>query len=138
MEFEGRKKVVTQLNIAPLIDIVFLLLIFFMLSAHFISQPGIEITLPSAAASQYQEEEEILVFIVSGREIYLGEDLVTLEDFSEKLKMKLKHAREKSVTVKADEGVDLGLVVKILDWAKQAEATSLIISTQTEEEAHAE
>ncbi len=133
MEFEGRKKVSTHLNIAPLIDIVFLLLIFFMLSSHFAAQPGIKITLPTAVTGKLQLEDEVLIFIASDDRLYLNEEEVTLGSLPDKLALKLEAAKKKTVVIKADEKVDLALAVKIMDVAKQAKAEGLIISTKAEE-----
>lgn len=130
MEFEKRKKAETNLNIAPLIDIVFLLLIFFMLSSHFVTQPGIKITLPSAVTGKLHPEDEIIIFITSDDRLYLNETEINLEWLSDKLSLKLAETKNKTVIIKADEKINLGLAVKVMDIAKQAEAEGLIISTQ--------
>lgn len=133
MEFEGRKKVATQLNITPLIDIVFLLLIFFMLSSHFVTQPGIKITLPSAVTAKLHPEEDIIIFITEDNDLYLNNEEVNVDTLLDKLRSKVRSAKKKSVIIKADEKIDLGLAVKVMDIAKQAEAEGLVISTKIEE-----
>ncbi len=134
MEFEGRRRVSTRLNIAPLIDVVFLLLIFFMLSSHFVTQPGIKITLPSAATAKLHAEEDIIISITEDSNLYLNEKLVTLENLLKQLKMEIVKTEKKTVIIKADEKIDLGLAVKVMDLARQAEAERLIISTKLEED----
>ena len=133
MEFEGRIRVSTRLNIAPLIDVVFLLLIFFMLSSHFVTQPGIKITLPSAATAKLHPEEDIIISITEDSNLYLNEKLVTLENLLKQLKMEIVKTEKKTVIIKADEKINLGLAVKVMDLARQAEAERLIISTKLEE-----
>ena len=128
MEFEGRKKINTHLNIAPLIDIVFLLLIFFMLSSHFVTQPGIKITLPTAITGKLHAQDEIIILITSDDKLYLNEEAVNLETLPDKLSLKLTKAKNKTVIIKADEKINLGLAVKVMDIAKQAEAEGLVIS----------
>ncbi|RKY36745.1 MAG: biopolymer transporter ExbD [Candidatus Omnitrophota bacterium] len=135
MEFERRKRVGTELNIAPLIDIVFLLLIFFMLSSHFVTQPGIKIILPTAVTGKLYSDDEISIFIASDHRLYLNEEEVNLERLPDELKLKLAEAEKKTVIIKADEKIDLGLAVKVMDIAKQAEAEGLVISTKAEEDA---
>lgn len=130
MEFEGRKRISTRLNIAPLIDVVFLLLIFFMLSSHFVTQPGIKITLPSAATGKLHPEEDIIISITEDSNLYLNEKLVTLENLLKQLKMEIVKTEKKTVIIKADQKIDLGLAVKVMDIARQAETEKLIISTQ--------
>ena len=130
MEFEGRRGVSTRLNIAPLIDVVFLLLIFFMLSSHFVTQPGIKITLPSAVTARLHPEEDIIISITEDSNLYLNERLVTLENLLEQLKIEIAKTEKKTVIIKADEKIDLGLAVKVMDLAREADAERLIISTQ--------
>ena len=129
MEFEGRKRIRTYLNIAPLIDIVFLLIIFLMLSSHFVAQPGIKIALPSALTARLHPEEDIVIYITEDNNLYLNEEEVTLDNLLDKLRMKAGEAKKKTVIIKADEKVDLGLAVKVMDIAKQAGVEGLVIST---------
>lgn len=134
MEFEERKRVHIHLNIAPLIDVVFLLLIFFMLSSHFVTHPGIRITLPEALTAKLHPEKDIVISITKDNSLYLNEEEVSLGSLLDKLRIKLDEAKEKTVIIKADEKIDLGLAVKVMDIAKQAEAEGLVISTRMEED----
>ena len=131
MEFEGRKRIRTYLNIAPLIDIVFLLIIFLMLSSHFVAQPGIKITLPAAVTAKLHPEEEILIFITGDNSLYLNGKAIVLGDLLNKLKEKLETAEKKVVIIKADKKINLGLAVEVMDIAKQAGVEGLVISTIT-------
>jgi len=130
MEIESVKRVKINLNMAPLIDVVFLLLIFFMLSYHFVAEPGIKITLPEAITAKSQLEEDVVIYITKDNELYLNEEYVTLERLLSSLKTKIDKSRKKAVIIKADEKVDLGFAVKVMDIARQAEAEGLVISTQ--------
>ncbi len=134
MEFEGRKRIRMHLDIAPLIDIVFLLLIFFMLTANFIMQPGIKITLPQAQTSKPQEEKNIVVFITKENEIFLNNEKISIDRLKEALGKKLKKVHKKTVILKADKKINLGLAVKVMDIAKQAGSEGLVISTRAEEQ----
>ncbi|MEW6103263.1 MAG: biopolymer transporter ExbD [bacterium] len=133
MEFERRKRISQHLDIAPLIDIVFLLLIFFMLTANFIMQPGIKITLPQAKTSQPQEER-IVVFIGEDSQIYLNEKQVDISLLEDALRIKLQEVQKKTVVIKADKKIDLGLAVRVMDIAKGAGAEGLTISTKKGDE----
>ncbi len=135
MEFEGRKKISTDLNIAPLIDVVFQLLLFFMLTANFVTQPGIKLALPSAVSSKPHQEEDIVVFITKDNELYLNQTKVSLAGLLDELKPKILAVKKKTVVIKADEKINLGLAVKVMDIAKQAEAEGLVISTKMEKDA---
>jgi biopolymer transport protein ExbD len=132
VEFERRKKIKAHLDIAPLIDIVFLLLIFFMLTAHFIKQPGIEITLPTAKTATLEEVEDIIVFISREDKIFLNDKQINIENLRAALEVELEASQKKTVILKADEKINLGLAVKVMDIAKQAGAEGLVISTKEE------
>lgn len=135
IEFEGRKKVDTHLNIAPLIDVVFLLLIFFMLSSHFVTEPGIKLTLPTSVTAKLYPDEDITIYISEDNSVYLNREEVTLDDLPDILRTKIQTSGKKTVIIKADEKIDLGLAVKVMDIAKQAEAEGLVISTKAKEDA---
>ena len=130
MEFERGKRIRMHLEIAPLVDIVLLLLIFFMLTSNFIMQPGIKITLPEAKTAKPQKEENIIVFITENSTIYLNGRKINIGELKDALEEKLKKTEKKAVILKADEKVNLGLAVKVMDIAKQAKAENLIISTR--------
>ena len=119
-----------HLDIAPLIDIVFLLLIFFMLTAHFIAQPGIEVTLPVAETATLEEMEDIVIFVSERGKIFLNDKQVNIKDLRLALEAKLEVGQKKTVILKADEKINLGLAVKVMDTARQAGAERLIISTK--------
>ena len=132
MEFERGKRIRMHLDIAPLIDIVLLLLVFFMLTANLIMQPGIKITLPKAKTSKPQEEENIIVFITEDNKIFLNDREIDIDELKDALEEELKTVEKKIVILKADEKINLGLAVKVMDIAKEAKAENLVISTQIE------
>ena len=129
MEFEGRKRINMHLDIAPLIDIVFLLLIFFMLTANFIMQPGIKITLPAAKSSLPQEEDKIIISITKDNRIFVNEAEISLDELDGALQRKLEDSEKRTVILKADEKINLGLAVKVMDIAKYVGSEKLVIST---------
>ena len=133
MEFERERKIRMHLEIAPLVDIVLLLLIFFMLTSKFIMQPGIKITLPGAKTSRPQQED-IVVFITKDNRIYFNDREVDIGELKDALKKKLEKSKKKNVILKADEKINLGLAVKVMDIAKQAKAENLVISTKIEKD----
>lgn len=132
MELKRRKQKI-NLNIAPLIDVVFLLLIFFVLSYHFVVHRGLKITLPEATTASHQKAEDIIIYITEDNQLYLNEQRIDIENLLDSLKSKVKHSQEQTVIIKADKKIDLGLAVKVMDIANKAEAKGLVISTQTKE-----
>jgi biopolymer transport protein ExbD len=131
LEFERRKRSSAGLNMTPLIDMVFLLLIFFVLSSHFISEKGFKIKLPKAISAQAQRNEQVTVFVNREGDVFLNDAQVQLDKLKALVNSELNKADSKTVVIKADEDVSLGLAVKVMDIAKEANADGLVISTKT-------
>ncbi|AZO95972.1 biopolymer transporter ExbD [Halocella sp. SP3-1] len=131
MEFDRPKGVEMHLDIAPLIDIVFMLLLFFMLTSSFVTDNGIELNLPQAETGKIQEESEpVVIYIDQDQRIFLDKETFELEQLEKSLAEKLKNSQLKKVVLKSDEAVPMGFVVKVMDIARQAKGENLIISTR--------
>ncbi len=119
------------LNLTPLIDIVFLLLVFFMLTAHFIEDEAIAIDLPEAENSAASEDEGYVEVVMTPDGQLLVDGFPTpVEALEETLRGAL-HAPEKSyVKLKGDHAAQFGLGVKVIDAARAAGAESLDILTE--------
>lgn len=130
MEFERRKRPAVGLNMTPLIDMVFLLLIFFVLSSHFISEQGFKIKLPKAVRAQSHKNENVVVFVRADGSVILDNETVAVDRLERKIAGCLERSSSKTVVIKADENVNLKLAVRIMDIAKAANAGGLVISTQ--------
>ena len=130
IEFEHPKPFNSSLSIAPLIDIIFLLLLFFLLTSVFI-QPGISLDLPEATSAEFQEEPPGLVIYISRfGDIYLNEQFVTFDDLLPVISENLQRQSRPQVTIQADKEVAFGFFVRILDVAKEAGGEDLIISAE--------
>lgn len=124
-----RERKETALNLTPLIDVVFLLIIFFMLTTtfHAVFQ-GIKVDLPTTTTPQEKIERNIIISITKDNRLYLDEREVTDSELVQLLKKKLE-GREGLVIINADKNVLHGKVVKTMDMAKQAGADRLGILT---------
>ncbi len=138
MKITPRRDYILSLESVAMTDIVLNMFIFFFISFSllytFSKSPGIKVTLPTAKTATPQKEN-ITVFISSGNEIFLDNRKVNLDELRDILKERLDTSRKKIVILKSDEKVNLGLAVKVMDIAKQAEAEGVIISTRIEEDA---
>ena len=132
MEFERRKPCAKVMNLAPLVDVVFLLLLFFMLTSQFIKESAIKITLPeSKAAETAADNEPKTVTITEKGLIYFMDKAVKLED----LQKAIIESHEKDfIRIKADSDVSLGLMVKVIDEVKLAGIKQFSIVTQQKAE----
>jgi len=129
-EFDRKKKADAQLNISPLIDIVFLLLVFFILSSHFATEKGFNLKLPKAVHATSQNTEKITIYIDQVNTVFIGDREIDLDLLDAELKKELAMNDEKMVVIKADEDVNIGFVVKVMDIARGANAEGLVISTR--------
>ncbi|MFQ6672063.1 MAG: ExbD/TolR family protein [Candidatus Tectimicrobiota bacterium] len=131
MEFARRRRVGASLNITPLIDVVLLLLIFFMISTTFVVQPGIPIQLPKAVSAAGQLQREWVVAVTARGELYLNEVRVTLKTLQRQLTAAVGRGEIAVLIVKADEAARHGRVVEVMDAAKLAGVGRLAIATAT-------
>jgi biopolymer transport protein ExbD len=119
-----------KLDVTPLADIVFLLLIFFMLSSTLVIEPGIKLKLPGARTSEIQAGDKIVVSVTEKNEIIVDDREIKLDNLEAELKAMMMSRREKYVVIRADKKVSHGLVVSVLDKAKLAGAKNLALAAE--------
>jgi biopolymer transport protein ExbD len=129
----GRKKRSLVINITSLIDVMFLLLIFFMVSTTFLSQPAIKLELPDAEHSETVRQTPLVVHVDPTGRIYLNDEPVEIPLLEEALRQRLADDVEKSVVFKADSRVSHGRVVEVLDVIKGAGVRKLSFGTKPKE-----
>jgi len=117
-------------NMAPMADIVFLLLIFFMLTSSFVLEPGIDVDLPRAATAQDQIRQKHVLTITRERTLLLDQDVVSYSTLERVLKDTFEGEENRLLIIRADKSVPHGLVVRALDIARQAGVTQLAIATE--------
>jgi biopolymer transport protein ExbD len=131
MRFRRNKEEEPILAITPLIDIVFLLLIFFMLTSHFHVASGVPIRLPKVTQSAYEaKSQEIICAIDREGCIYLKGEKTDLKVLGPKLQALAKKGELVQLVLQADKEVKHGLIVRIMDLAKSAGVSSIIIAAQ--------
>ena len=131
MRFLPEEQEEFSLDFTPLIDVVFLLLVFFMLSSSIIMQSGIKINLPEASSKELKvQEKEVRVALTKKGKIYLNRKLVTLDDVRKILKQKARINPKMLVIIQADADVTHGKVVQIMDIAKSSGLNKLAIATR--------
>ncbi len=130
MQFEGRRRTSHTPNLTPLIDIVFLLLIFFMLTSHFVRDEVINIDLPEADSGEALDEpQQVEVVINEAGEFSIDSQIISLDKLQNVLEDKLKNQEEKIVRIRGDENVDLGIAIEAFDAARKAGADGVDIVT---------
>jgi len=117
-----------QVNIAPLIDMVFILLIFFLLTTTFIKDTGVKVTRATATAAQPLTPDALRVSIARSGHIYTGGDRVDLRDVEDHVRRFLTDQPSGSIIVIPDVDAPSGAVIDVMDAAKRAGADHIDIA----------
>lgn len=115
------------MDVTPLIDIVFLLLIFFMLTSSFVFQPGIKVHLPKAVTADIVRQESWIIQVSGKDHLYFRQQLVTLQELQTKLKDRSSHSPP--VLIQADRQARLGRVVEVWDLCRKLGIDQVNIAT---------
>lgn len=131
MRVSRAKKADFTLDMAPLIDVVFLLLVFYMLTSSFIGDLGIEVNLPSAETSGPLEPQTLTVSIDDAGRIFLNSEPLKLEELGTKLGPLAAAARSKpKAMVSASGRASVETLVRVMDILNAAGIEALAIETQ--------
>lgn len=131
MELKKRLPREVRIDITPLIDVVFILLIFLMVSSTFIEQPGIRLSLPTAKTSSSERVGNLVLTIAVGGQIYLNSKLLDRSDLAEELKHAIGESPQTTLILKADRQVNHGDVVTVMDIARKSGIEKLVIGTRS-------
>ena len=138
MNFKPDRKEELDVNITPLVDVVFLLLIFFMVSTTFERKSEINITLPRASEVMKEVNTDVLTIAIDGQErIYINDvPLVNsqLSTIREALSGNIEGKNEPTIIISADANATHQMVVKVMDAARQLSLTRITFTTQVYEE----
>jgi biopolymer transport protein ExbD len=121
------------INITSLIDVIFMLLIFFAVSSTFLEQPGMKLELPAAKSADISQIKSYMLYLATDGSMRLNEQTITMEKLSQALQAALPQMAEQSLTLYADKNVPHGNVVRVMDIARQTGVKKLVIATTPEE-----
>jgi len=134
MKFPHLNKKSAGFNLTPLIDVVFLLLIFFMLTTTFVNlENRIKVNLPTGDFAAAEPSENIIVTITENNTIYLNGKLIDPLKLTESVAAEIKDEPEKIVILEADKNVLHGKVIRVMDLLKKGGAERIAIATQPTE-----
>jgi len=132
MRYRNDQEKEGQIDISPLIDMVFILLIFFMVTTTFVKDMKLELDRPSAASSAAASTKSIRVFIDQFGDIYVDNQPVRIYSLQSKLRDMLRLSTDKTVLVVTDETVQAKLVLEVIDQSRLAGATDVGVATEQE------
>ena len=132
MQLQARPRRKLVINITSLIDIIFMLLLFFMITSTFLEQPGIKLELPTAKTSANAEPQGYVLTVDKKGELFLNRQPVTMADLETEIRKALPQMKDCALVLKADQEITHGLVVRVMDMAKRGGVKKLIIGTKPE------
>ena len=119
-----------HVDLTPMMDIVFIMLIFFIVSSSFVTESGVEVNRPEAENASAQDNQAILVAITSSNEIYIRGRFVDIERLKAVLMQMTLDKPSASLLIQADKRAFNGTVVEVMDAAKGAGIGSIALATE--------
>lgn len=122
-----------QLMIIPMIDIIFFLLVFFMMSTlYMVEQQSLPVNLPSAAAARKDITPGIDVTVTQSGQVMVDQEEIPLDLLQKRIRMELVKQPERSFVLRGDRQVEYGRVIAVLDRMKQAGASRIAVASEWE------
>ena len=133
MKFKRYFKALTsleQINLTPLIDVILMLLIFFILSSSLASQSWINVKLPKAITSDAIKEENLTITVTSENVIYFNNTIITIKELRRELEKNMNKSRP--ILIKADRRSSVGRIVDVWDLCREMGIEKINIATDQE------
>lgn len=127
-----RRKVL--INITPLIDVLFLLLIFFLVSSTFLEQPSVTIELPEAKTAEAQEIEPHVVLIDREGAMFINDTPIKGETLLSRLVRIKENDPDASLVLKADDSAPYGKIIQVIDAVRECGLKKIVALTRLQEE----
>ena len=126
-----RKRTKLVINITSMIDVIFLLLIFFLVTSTFSDQPGLKIELPQARGAGASTAEQLVLYVTQKGTLFLNRDQVTRAELPARLR-RAARKESPSLLLKADRRASYGLIVELMDLTHRAGTKKIVALTAPE------
>ena len=133
MQFRIKRYIKPVINIASLVDVLFLLLIFFMVTSAFVEQPNIKLELPATSHSEVSKVERTVLTISRDGQLFIKERPVDKQNLEKELRRLMLDTGDEVLVLKADKLVPYGDVVDVMDSAKGAGFKKVVAPTIMQE-----
>jgi len=124
---------ITQIDMTPLIDMVFILLIFFIVATSFVRESGVEVNRPQAASAVTREKISMLIGITSAGRIFIEGHEIDIQNIKGRMNSFLAEVPGGSVVIVADKNCPTGTTIKVLDACRLAGVTNLSVAAKAGE-----
>jgi len=125
---EGMGEEESEINLTPMLDVVFIMLIFFIVTAVFVKDPGVEVERPFANTAIQAGAGSIYVAITPDDEIWIDRNVVDVNEVRYVIERMHNESPEAGVVIQADASARNELVIRVMDASKAAGVTDIIIS----------
>jgi biopolymer transport protein TolR len=126
----GSRRLMSEINVTPFVDVMLVLLIIFMVTAPMMMQ-GVDVNLPHTKTQPIASEEERLVISITGkRDIYLNEYKISLDTLQRKLETIYQNRPDRAVFLRADEALPYGFVMEVMAAVRQSGMTRIGMVTE--------
>lgn len=132
MRFKPKSQNVDNIDVSPLIDMVFILLIFFMVTTTFVKDMKVDLNRPSAASASAASTKVIRVYIDNTGEVYIDNQSIQVWAIQSKLRNLLRTSTEKSVLVITDTDIPVNNLIDVIDECRMSGAKDIAVSTTKE------
>jgi biopolymer transport protein ExbD len=131
MHIQDEPEIPPQINIVPMIDVIFAILTFFIMSTLFLTRSeGLPVNLPTAATTETQTKAQINVTVTPDGEIALNRKPIDISELEGAVRQMIGPNSQALVVINADEAVDHGRVVSVMDRLRRIEGAKLAIAAQ--------
>ena len=118
-----------SIDMTPMLDVVFIMLIFFIVSSTFVRDQGVDINRPSAATAQSQKTQGLIIAIDAQGQSWIAGKAIAVNRLKEYLAFKLTQQRVSSVLIKADSATSTGSLIAVLDLVRSLGVESVAVAT---------
>jgi biopolymer transport protein ExbD len=125
-----RKAVESEVNLTPMLDVVFIMLIFFIVTASFVKEAGIDITRPAAGTAERKERGNILIAITANDQIWMDRRQVDPRALRPNIERLHAENPQGSVVIQADKDSKNGLLVQVMDAARAAGVNNVSLAAE--------
>jgi biopolymer transport protein ExbD len=133
MKIRAHRQPITSFNAISLTDIIFLLLVFFLLSSTFVLQPGVKVELPATTTADISSEKSIIISLTRDGAIYLNDELVNKVELGAQLRRLVLNVGNPIIAFRSDKAATIESLIEIMDIAKSAGGDKFIIVTNPAE-----
>jgi len=118
-----------EINLTPMLDVIFIMLIFFIVTTSFVKESGIEVSRPNAMTATKQERASIFIAINNKGQIFLQRRRIELESVRPNIEKLHAESPEGSVVIQADKASETGLLIQVMDQIRSAGVKNISVAT---------